>query len=125
MLLLFILSHGSNDGIILTDYENEFFTTTEVLTNLKSLQSFQNCLKLVFFGVGINLLMCFVFILILFDQQPCRGSILDKAFTEKSTALDITGNENSCRVSSIPNENNFVIVFATVESKPLTMNITA
>jgi len=119
MLIIFILSHGTYDGKIFTVYENEYFTTTEVLTNLRSLQSFKTSLKLVFFGVSKNSSPSYIktYNVYISNLQPCRGSNVEKAFTEKSPALDVKGNENSCRVSSIPNEDNFIIVFATVESK--------
>jgi len=67
VLVVFVLSHGDKNGVILTDHkrdnrelgnssrslEFETFTTTEVLTRIQNLRIFKESLKLIFFGVRI------------------------------------------------------------------------
>jgi len=57
LFLLFILSHGEKNGVILTDTKNsdefESFTTQQVCESLKQNKHLKNCLKVTFFGVII------------------------------------------------------------------------
>ncbi|XP_065346470.1 uncharacterized protein LOC135943735, partial [Cloeon dipterum] len=63
LFVLFVLSHGNENGTIFTDHKesNEFvsFTTDDVFASLKKLTAFEKCLKLINFG-------------------PCRGTLTDE-----------------------------------------------
>jgi len=55
LFLLFILSHGGENGRIITDTKTsppyDFFTTFQVWEALEKNKMLQNCLKINFFGV--------------------------------------------------------------------------
>ncbi|CAB3379771.1 Hypothetical predicted protein [Cloeon dipterum] len=102
VFVLFILSHGLENGKILTDHVDgisnnyECFTTEEVFDSLQKLQKFENCLKVVNFG-------------------PCRGSLNDSKFIRKNSSTNYN-NENSCRITRRPGMHNYVVFYSTVET---------
>ncbi|CAB3382123.1 Hypothetical predicted protein [Cloeon dipterum] len=102
VFVLFILSHGTENGIIWTDHVDgesnnyEFFTTEEVFDSLQKLQKFEKCLKVVNFG-------------------PCRGSLDDSKFVRKNSYTKYE-NENSCRITMRPGMHNYVVFYSTVET---------
>jgi hypothetical protein len=49
--MLFIFSHGAEDGVIETEQAGESFTTYDVWDALSANQLLQNCLKINIFGV--------------------------------------------------------------------------
>ncbi|XP_065334642.1 uncharacterized protein LOC135935939 [Cloeon dipterum] len=60
VFVLYILSHGDIDGKIFTDHSQNddpkdfiCFTTTEIFESLKMLTGFEDCLKLINFGVSL------------------------------------------------------------------------
>ncbi|CAB3376638.1 Hypothetical predicted protein [Cloeon dipterum] len=99
VFVLFILSHGDENGTILTDHfkrntnEYECFTTDEVFD---SLQRLEHCLKVVNFG-------------------PCRGSLVDCNFNPKDSHYNYE-NRNSCRITIRSKMHNYVVYYSTVET---------
>ncbi|XP_065346628.1 uncharacterized protein LOC135943889 [Cloeon dipterum] len=102
VFVLFILSHGTQNGIIWTDHikrnndEYECFTTDEVFDSLQKLKRFDKCLKVVNFG-------------------PCRGLLDDSKFDLKKSKEKYE-NLNSCRITHRPGMHNFVLFYSTVET---------
>ncbi|CAB3387610.1 Hypothetical predicted protein [Cloeon dipterum] len=102
VFVLFVLSHGSENGTILTDhYEGgttkyESFTPDEFFDSLQRLEIFDECLKVVNFGL-------------------CRGSLDDSKYDEKKTN-DECENRNSCRITTRPGMDNYVVFYSTVET---------
>ncbi|XP_065333090.1 uncharacterized protein LOC135934989 [Cloeon dipterum] len=103
VFVLYILSHGSRNGKILTDYHqnddpNDFisFTTAEIFDSLKKLTGFEECLKFVNFGA-------------------CRGQLEDAAFVPSQKCVSFK-NENSCQITYSPLMRNTVVFFSTVET---------
>ncbi|XP_065334519.1 uncharacterized protein LOC135935869 [Cloeon dipterum] len=115
VFVLYILSHGDRDGVILTDYVKDdvrkivderrdgqlnvselfaSFTTTDVLKSLKKLTGFDECLKFINFG-------------------SCRGELKDTIFPARDVNFE---NENSCRITYSPLTRNTVVFFSTVET---------
>ncbi|XP_065334532.1 uncharacterized protein LOC135935876 [Cloeon dipterum] len=115
VFVLYILSHGDRDGLILTDYVKDdvrkivderrdghlhlselfvSFTTTDVFESLKNLTGFDECLKLINFG-------------------SCRGELKDTIFP---AIVDNFNNANSCRITYSPLTRNTVVFFSTVET---------
>jgi len=114
VLLLFILSHGREDGFIETD-SGEQFTTYEVIDALKKLSTFKDTLKLIFFGVNNNL--CYYELINVLHLKPCRGQYHDTVFFTRGRTTSETHEVDSCAVGSFPNESNFIIFYSTVECK--------
>ncbi|XP_065353676.1 uncharacterized protein LOC135948375 [Cloeon dipterum] len=102
VFVLFILSHGTENGTILTDLldsetnKYEYFTTDEVLDSLQNLKKFEKCLKVVNFG-------------------PCRGMLVDSKFVKKNSYPNYK-NDNSCRITNRPGMHNYVVFYSTVET---------
>ncbi|CAB3370747.1 Hypothetical predicted protein [Cloeon dipterum] len=100
VFVLFILSHGDKSGTIATDHfdggDNEYFTTDDVFDSLQRLKKFEKCLKIVNFG-------------------PCRGSLDDSKFNLKNSYTKYA-NRNSCRITTRPGMQNFVVFYSTVET---------
>ncbi|XP_065337937.1 uncharacterized protein LOC135938275 isoform X1 [Cloeon dipterum] len=101
VFVIFILSHGSRDGLIYTDHKTEGtdydnFTTTEVIEAVKKNSGLENSLKLIFFA-------------------PCRGEITDVIHSENQSN-DFRNNQNSCRIINFPDRENFVVIYSTVET---------
>ncbi|CAB3386911.1 Hypothetical predicted protein [Cloeon dipterum] len=102
VFVLFILSHGTENGRIATDYidkktnDYERFTTDEVLDSLQKLDRFDNCLKIVNFG-------------------PCRGALEDSKF-DINKSYEGYENRNSCRITTRPGMQNFAVFYSTVET---------
>ncbi|XP_059475690.1 uncharacterized protein LOC132196811 [Neocloeon triangulifer] len=101
----FFLSHGNRDGVIYTDHldqdknDYEYFTTKEVVEALQSSTALEPSLKIIFFA-------------------PCRGEIDDLVHApgQGRDYPELRNNKNSCRVTSFPNQENFVLVYSTVET---------
>ncbi|XP_065346699.1 uncharacterized protein LOC135943959 isoform X2 [Cloeon dipterum] len=102
VFVLFILSHGSENGEIATDHldrktnKYECFTTDEILDSLQTLTKFDKCLKVVNFG-------------------PCRGSLVDSKFDMKNPYQNYA-NRNSCRITIRSKMHNYVVYYSTVET---------
>ncbi|XP_065345570.1 uncharacterized protein LOC135943092 [Cloeon dipterum] len=102
VFVLFILSHGSENGIIWTDQfdretnKYECFTTDEVLDSLQRLQRFDKCLKIVNF-------------------EPSRGCFDDSKYNMKNS-YSYYANKNSCRITNRPGMNNYIVFYSTVET---------
>ncbi|XP_059477280.1 uncharacterized protein LOC132197766 isoform X2 [Neocloeon triangulifer] len=105
VFILCILSHGGKGGQIFTDIWDEeqkdyqYFTTTEVINSVKQLRNYKNCLKMLLFG-------------------PCRGDIDDSAHTVEQSLEK----EYSCCINFHPNEDNFILVYSTVETTSANRN---
>ncbi|XP_059474430.1 uncharacterized protein LOC132196058 isoform X2 [Neocloeon triangulifer] len=97
VFVLYVLSHGDEDGVIYTDtpyYLNQYetFNTKDVFDSLEHV--FSKSLKFIFLG-------------------PCRGKVDDKVFNPNDGQLP---NKNSCRVSFEPKARNLIILYSTVET---------
>ncbi|XP_065343666.1 uncharacterized protein LOC135941846 [Cloeon dipterum] len=104
VFLLFVLSHGYEDGIIYTDHllddqkTNAHFTTDEVFDSIKKLTKFEKCLKLINFG-------------------PCRGELPDPKFNRNKEVCEETyKNRNASRITFTPAIHNLVVFYSTVET---------
>ncbi|XP_065346582.1 uncharacterized protein LOC135943844 [Cloeon dipterum] len=104
VFLLFVLSHGYEDGIIYTDHflddQKTFahFTTDEVFDSIKKLTKFEKCLKLINFG-------------------PCRGGLPDPKFNRNKEVCEETyKNRNASRITFTPAIHNLVVFYSTVET---------
>ncbi|XP_059488664.1 uncharacterized protein LOC132204279 [Neocloeon triangulifer] len=98
---MFILSHGEENGIIWTDHidvgskKYEKFTTQKVTEYIRALPDWNKTLKIMIFGC-------------------CRGTLEDCMHgSEKKTTYD---NRNACQLTTFPGDENFVIVYPTVET---------
>ncbi|XP_059489715.1 uncharacterized protein LOC132204878 [Neocloeon triangulifer] len=100
VLLLFILSHGDENGLIYTDHKvdtaYETFTTKEVIDKLKSHKDLEKCLKIIVFGC-------------------CRGQLQEKIFSsgQKTENYD---NKKACQLTNLPGADNFILIYPTVET---------
>ncbi|XP_065346624.1 uncharacterized protein LOC135943885 [Cloeon dipterum] len=104
VFLLFVLSHGYEDGVIYTDYFLDdqktlvHFTTDEIFESIKKLTKFEKSLKLINFG-------------------PCRGLLADSKFNRnKNVCEESYKNRNTCRITFIPSIHNLVLFYSTVEA---------
>jgi hypothetical protein len=118
VLILTILSHGNTDGLIRSDNTGcPDFTTFQVWSALKTNQMLENCVKLIFFGVGNKTSLCINKLINFLIFQPCRGPLLEHHITS-STDIDIVRiGKNSTRVLSEPGEKNFANFFSAIECK--------
>ncbi|XP_065344126.1 uncharacterized protein LOC135942105 [Cloeon dipterum] len=102
VFVLFILSHGTENGTILTDHfkrntnDYERFARDEVFDSLQKLTKFEESLKIVNFG-------------------PCRGPLEDSKFDIKNPCQNYA-NMNECRITTRPGMHNFVTLYSTVET---------
>ncbi|XP_059488485.1 uncharacterized protein LOC132204174 isoform X2 [Neocloeon triangulifer] len=91
VLLLFILSHGDENGLIYTDHKvdtkYETFTTKEVIDMLKSHKDLEKCLKIIVFGVK-----------------------------HKEFPSTYSNNKNACQLTNLPGADNFILIYPTVET---------
>ncbi|XP_059483371.1 uncharacterized protein LOC132201315 isoform X2 [Neocloeon triangulifer] len=106
VFFLIILSHGSANGVIFTDFlrspdpnDYETFTTKDLLKSIND--NFPKCLKIVFL-------------------ETCRGELEDSVFHRyqaiEGHRNDLTRNQNSSRVSFEPKMLNLIIFCSTVET---------
>ncbi|XP_059474055.1 uncharacterized protein LOC132195835 [Neocloeon triangulifer] len=101
---LFILSHGTENNVIVTNFKDQngeykCFLTTQVVEAIKKSPNLREQLNVIFFG-------------------PCRGKLDDEAHKKMKKPEDIKKfkNQTSSRVTNMPGDGNFVIVYSTVET---------
>ncbi|XP_059490778.1 uncharacterized protein LOC132205621 [Neocloeon triangulifer] len=107
VFLLFIMTHGDSDGQLCTDTvdpcldQYECFTTSEIIKRLGELSILSNVLKSVFF-------------------VACRGNVRDRPHVPRTIETlgnkSLRKNKKTCRIKQFPAQDNFVIVYASVES---------
>ncbi|XP_059471144.1 uncharacterized protein LOC132194090 [Neocloeon triangulifer] len=101
VFFLFILSHGEENNIILTDHKDEndeyiLFKTTQVTEAIKQTPNLWKQLNVIFFGA-------------------CRGQLSDHENPMESKPYPYN-NKASSRVTNMPGAQNFVLVYSTVET---------
>lgn len=143
MFILFILSHGTLNGKVFTDYplvtgadkrkigpnETESYLVSEIWDEIKNMHLLDECLFLLMLGVSCGYSCCIIDIKfcihinnIANNLKACRGEYGEVLYEvdgpdENSPVSTSPVDENACRLLNEPNMKNFIIFYATVESE--------
>ncbi|CAB3375130.1 Hypothetical predicted protein [Cloeon dipterum] len=98
LFIMYILSHGSEGGIIFTEHPNSTFKREEIYARLLQLKNFGGCLKFINFG-------------------PCRSAeVEDGSLNYSNNSLEDV--KKATQVSFVPNyDQNLAIFSSTVETQ--------